>query len=82
MLDDHVHCGQCGRPILTQIKVAGGKTKPAQVTLGTQIAWAKGPDGIAPVERPVPLCPVCVEQIAEQQRQAASRLLVPRIAPA
>lgn len=77
MLDDHVHCGQCRRPIQTQIKVKGGKTKPAEITIGTEVVWGRGPDGFAPVERPVPLCQDCVAQIAEAQKKV-SRLVVPK----
>lgn len=79
MIDNHVHCGSCRQVILTEIKVRGGKTKPAEITIGTELVLAKGPSGPVTVERPVPLCQACADQVAKQQAELArrSKIIVP-----
>lgn len=91
MIEDHIHCSICGHAIVTQIKCAGGKTKPAEIFAIDKpivVPMAGGRLGIA-VEN-VPVCQDCrgdVESAAEKIRQqvqeqataaaARPRLIVP-----
>lgn len=82
MNDQHVHCHECGGQILTQIKCAGGKTKPAEIHVA-EIPWPMpSPDGRALgfIPRRVWLCDDCSEAIEKARAEAAaaptSRLVV------
>lgn len=80
MLDEHVHCAACGRAIATHVKCRDGKTKPAPVAIGAQQVLVPGPNGqIAKVERRVPLCGDCFDEIkaVEEKAEATSKLIVP-----
>lgn len=76
MLNDHVHCASCRRPIATVRRVSGGRLERLTILTGTELALAKGPGGITPVERRVPLCPACAKEVERQQRER-SRIIIP-----
>ena len=78
-LQPHVHCGECGREISATIPVRGGKSEPAQIHAGEQVAVGMTPQGPAFVQRPVPLCDECFERIATAEKP--SRLVVPGRGP-
>ena len=82
MIDAHVHCDNCRRVIATDIKIAGGKTKPAEIRLAQTVRVVPGPQGIGVITVNVPICNECGERMDEEQKSAAaSRLIVPQSGP-
>ncbi len=81
MIDAHIHCAECFREIATQIKVAGGKTKDREIHQGVTWQMVASPQGLMPIQRPVPLCDACFETIQSlaEARAAASKLIVPTL---
>lgn len=79
MIDEHVHCFNCGRPVATTVKVAGGKTKPAQVHFAVVPTLVPTTQGIAVVEQQKVACTDCAAkgQEAVEKAKAASKLVVP-----
>ena len=82
MNDRHVHCAECGLDIATQVKIAGGKTKPAPIARGTRFAVVPGPNGLNVIPEDVPLCDDCNALLIAQQKAAASGLVVAQAVPA
>ena len=86
MIEDHVHCGNCGHAIATRVKDPGGFKRDAEIPVGYQ--WRLGTNEVGvlgPVQVEVPLCPACHDVVdADDVRRkeaaahlaAASRLVV------
>lgn len=81
MIEPHVHCAECLKPIATKILCAHGKTKDVEIATGTQFSVIPGPQGLGVLPRPVPLCPDCLERLKkeEQEAAAASKIIVPKL---
>lgn len=80
MIDEHVHCSECGRSITTHIKVARGKTKEREDIRAIQAPKAvRTPQGVGYVAVQVPVCDICADAIdaAAQRARATSKLIVP-----
>ena len=66
MIDDHVHCENCGAVILRKIKLAGGKTKDAEIRTVIDQKVMITPDGrVAAAQVEVPICVDCHEKVEE-----------------
>ncbi len=74
-LEPHIHCAECGCEIRTSVPERGGKTRPAEIHAGQQVAVVMTPQGPGFVPRPVPLCDECAERLAKAERP---RLVVPK----
>ena len=81
MIEEHVHCAQCQRPIATTIIAKGGKRKPAEVKGGMQLRAI--PDeatrGVSFMPVMVPICDACnllIEEAGEKAK-ARSKIVVP-----
>ena len=87
MIDKHVHCANCGCAIATELKVAGGKTKPIEYKQMVRNYVAPGPQPgtLAFLQQIVPMCDDCCAQIeaanAAEEAKAKSRLIIPTVGP-
>ena len=82
MIEEHVHCGQCMKPIATTVIVKGGKRKPVEVKGGMQLRPVPAPGGggeVTFIPVMVPLCAECSDAVEKAQAEAKTRskLVVP-----